>query len=647
MEAVNVLGEAGASLGSLRRYLLTEPRRLAVVRASPGAHWYVVGTVCVGAFMGQLDVSIVTLALPRLGRELHASVGAVEWVALTYLLVLVATVATVGRFADAVGRKLLYVYGFGVFTVGSVLCGLAPTLAVLIAARALQAVGAAMLQANSVALITEAMPPRLLGRGLGVQGTAQALGLALGPVVGGALLALGGWRLIFLVNLPAGAIGLILGWFVLPRSQSRRALNQSDRLGPLLLAIAAVGPLLYLSLAGHEGYGDQPLLAALAVGVAAAVGFARHERRTPEPLIDLSIFRRRSLSVGLSSGLVSYLVLFGALFVIPYYLSAQHLGAALIGLELAVLPVAIGIAAPIAGRLLDHTGARPLTAGGLLLTSCGLFEMALQHGTGGLLVGLALTGLGLGAFTPANNATIMSAAPRGHAGVVSGVLNMTRGIGTAVGIALTSALYIAASESSATGALPAAAAHGLAVSLATLGCIALGFGLLLLRGRDTTDSEQCEHRQPHSWGPRPLARPVRPDRNRHPSLRSSRRPQSRQRPCDHRLSASRATRPISERDGPSTHLLAHAWQRTALMPLAVSALAGIHAATAEPRWDTGDLLVGLYFALLSLLLWAFSTWLTRNRLALSPNGMRVISVALGIGVGTVLVLIDIATSGRV
>ena len=367
METVNVLGEAGASLDSLRRYLLTEPRRLAVVRASPRAHWYALGTVCVGAFMGQLDASIVTLALPRLGRELHASVGAVEWVALTYLLVLVATVATVGRFADAVGRKLLYVYGFGVFTVGSVLCGLAPTLAVLIAARALQAVGAAMLQANSVALITEAMPPRLLARGLGVQGTAQALGLALGPVVGGALLALGGWRLIFLVNLPAGAIGLILGWFVLPRSRSRRALVQSDCLGPVLLAIAAVGPLLYLSLAGHEGYGDPPLLAALAGGVAAAVGFARHERRAPEPLIDLSILRRRALSVGLSSGLVSYLVLFGALFVIPYYLSAQHLGAALIGLELAVLPMAIGIAAPIAGRLLDHTGARPLTAGGLLL----------------------------------------------------------------------------------------------------------------------------------------------------------------------------------------------------------------------------------------------------------------------------------------
>jgi Major Facilitator Superfamily len=152
-----------SSHGSLRRHLLTEPRRPHAVRKSPRAQWYVLATVCVGAFRGQLDASIVTLALPRLGHDLHAGVGAVEWVALSYLLVLVATVATVGRIADALGRKLLYVYGFGVFTAGSVLCGLAPTLAVLIAARVLQALGGAMLQANSVALITEAMPRPLLG----------------------------------------------------------------------------------------------------------------------------------------------------------------------------------------------------------------------------------------------------------------------------------------------------------------------------------------------------------------------------------------------------------------------------------------------------------------------------------------------------
>ena len=276
---------------SLRRHLLTEPRRPASIRDSPRAHWYVVGTVCIGAFMGQLDASIVTLALPSLGRDLHASLGGVEWVALAYLLVLVATVATVGRIADAVGRKLLYVYGFAVFTIGSALCGLAPTLAVLIAARVLQAVGAAMLQANSIALIAEAMPRPLLGRGVGMQGTAQALGLALGPAIGGVLLALGGWRLIFLVNLPAGAIGLALGWFLLPRSRSRRPAERADLLGAVLLALGAAGPLVYLSLANDLGYAEPLLLGALAAGVLATAAFVRRERRIDAPLIDLSILR--------------------------------------------------------------------------------------------------------------------------------------------------------------------------------------------------------------------------------------------------------------------------------------------------------------------------------------------------------------------
>ena len=474
--------------GSLRRRLLTEPRRPAGVRASKRAPWYVAGTVCIGAFMGQLDASIVTLALPRLGRDLHAGVGAVEWVALSYLLVLVATVATVGRISDAVGRKLLYVYGFGVFTVGSVLCGLAPTLLLLIAARVLQALGAAMLQANSVALIAEAMPRRLLGRAIGVQGTAQALALALGPTIGGALVSLGGWRLIFVVNLPAGLLGMALGWFLLPRSRSRRAIGSGDRLGAVLLAIAVAGPLAYLSLANREGYASPALLAALGTGVLAAIGFVNRERRAREPLIDLSMLRRPELSVGLVSGLVSYLVLFGTLFVVPYYLSARHVDPAIVGLQLCVLPVAIAVAAPVAGRLVGHGGDRLLTGGGLIVTGAGLTAVALGHGTAGLLGGLGLAGLGLGAFTPANNATIMSASPAGHTGVVGGVLNMTRGMGTALGVALAGAIYTAAaglSGATLTDAGAAGAAHGLTVTLVVLGLLALatGWGCCRVRRR--------------------------------------------------------------------------------------------------------------------------------------------------------------------
>ena len=477
-------GSYDASLARtrLRRRLLTEPRRPAWLRDSPRAHWYVVATVCIGAFMGQLDASIVTLALPHIERDLHSTVGAVEWVALSYLLVLVATVAIVGRIADAIGRKLLYVYGFGVFTAGSVACALAPTLALLIAARVLQALGAAMLQANSVALITEATPRPVLGRAIGVQGTAQAMGLALGPAVGGVLMALAGWRLIFLVNLPAGAIGLALGWFLLPRSRSRRPVEVPDRAGAGLLATAAAAPLVYLSLAGRAGYADPLLIAALAAGSIAGIAFVWHERRTPAPLIDLEIVRRPAISSGLSSGLVSYLVLFGTLFVVPYYLSAHNVHAAIIGLQLSVLPVAIAITAPVAGRLVSRVGDRLLMGISLIVAASGLIAIALWHDTAGLLSGLAIVGVGLGAFIPVNNATIMSHAPQGHAGVVSGVLNMTRGIGTALGVALGVALFTAGARN-ATGT--ASAGRGLALALAVLGAIALATALALILRRPT------------------------------------------------------------------------------------------------------------------------------------------------------------------
>ncbi len=466
------------------RSLLTEPRRPASIRLSRRAPWYVVGTVCIGAFMGQLDASIVTLALPRLASDLHAPTAAVEWVALVYLVVLVATVAVVGRIADAVGRKLLYAYGFAVFTAGSVVCGVAPTLAVLIVARALQAVGAAMLQANSVALIAEAMPRPLLGKSIGVQGAAQALGLALGPAIGGVLLALGGWRLIFLVNLPVGATGLALGWFLLPRSRSRRAIAGADRLGAGLLAAAAAGPLIYISLANRLGYSNPGLLVTLAAGVLAGVGFVRREQRVHEPLIDLSVFRRRALSNGLSAGLVSYLVLFGTLFVVPYYLlSARGASAALVGLQLSAMPIAIAIAAPIAGRLVNGVSHRLLTGGGLCVAAGGLFEIVVQHSTLGLTAGLAIAGVGLGTFTPPNNAGIMSASPTGHTGTVGGVLNMTRGLGTALGVALSTALYTAAAGTGAGDG-----ARGLTVTLLALSLLAAATGIVQLASTSRAQS---------------------------------------------------------------------------------------------------------------------------------------------------------------
>jgi len=464
------------------RRVFVEPARPAAVARYPGAHWLVLATVCMGAFIGQLDASIVTLAFPTLQHVFDASVSAVTWVGLSYLLVLVTTVTAIGRFADMVGRKLLYTYGFLVFVVGSALCGLAPSLGALDAFRALQAVGAAMLQANSVAIIYLAMPRGSLGRGIGIQGAAQAMGLALGPAVGGFLLAAGGWRLIFLVNVPVGLVGMVAAWIFIPRSRNLQPRVRFDWVGFGLFVPAVLALLGALSFGNRIGWTSPLIVGLLAAAVGLGIAFTAWELRCASPMVDMSLFRRIPFSAGISSGLLSYLVMFGVLFSVPFFLErSQHLSTSQVGLELTVMPLAIGITAPFAGRLADRFGSRPLTVAGMALTACVLAAMAYGWDASGVLIGeLVLVGIGLGLFTPSNNASIMAAAPREQSGLAGGILNMTRGLGTAFGLAITAAVYEVASGA---GVSAADAAAGFRASAAVLACVAVvATGLAGLRG---------------------------------------------------------------------------------------------------------------------------------------------------------------------
>jgi EmrB/QacA subfamily drug resistance transporter len=417
---------------------LVEPARPERVRRSPHGPWLVVATVCVGAFMGQLDASIVTLALPAIQRDFHAALGGVEWVSLSYLLALVVLVVPVGRVADMLGRKLLYVYGFAVFTAGSVACGVAPTLSLLIAFRVVQALGAALLQANSVALIATAVPAERLGRAIGLQGAAQAIGLAVGPAVGGALVSAGGWRWVFLVNAPIGVVGVVSGLTLLPRTRSFRPRTPFDWAGLSLFAVAVGATLFVLSYLRQEQRHPSVTIGLAVVAVLAAVAVVVRERRARHPMLAPSLFADPRFATGLLAGLLSYLVMFGALFATPFLLSARGTSFATAGLVLTALPAGIALAAPVGGRVADRRGARLPTALGMAVTAAALvgLAVALPHAVVLALL-LAAVGLGLGAFTPANNAAIMSAAPAADAGVAGGLLNMTRGVGTSLGVAVT------------------------------------------------------------------------------------------------------------------------------------------------------------------------------------------------------------------
>ncbi|WP_445025246.1 MFS transporter [Streptomyces sp. SAS_270] len=229
--------------------LVQERARPEAIRSWPNAWWLAVGAVCFGAFMGQLDASVVTLTYGSLHAEFHASLAAVEWVSLAYLLTLVALLVPAGRLADAYGRKLLYLYGFAVFTLASAACGLAPSLAALVVFRVVQAAGAALMQANSVALVTTSAPRERMRSALGVQAAAQALGLALGPTVGGALVSTLGWRWVFGVNVPVGLIALVGGHYLLPRTRARTKVARFDWAGLVLLLVATMSALLGVSAA--------------------------------------------------------------------------------------------------------------------------------------------------------------------------------------------------------------------------------------------------------------------------------------------------------------------------------------------------------------------------------------------------------------
>jgi len=409
------------------RWFVAESPRPRRVATWAGAPWLVIATVCFGAFMGQFDASIVTLAFPSLATHFAVPPAAVEWVSLSYLLALVALLAAVGGLADVLGRKLVYIYGFAVFTGASVACALAPDLTALVVFRVVQGVGAAMLQANSVALVVTSVPRERMRTALGVQAAAQALGLALGPTVGGLLVGTLGWQAVFAINVPIGVVAMVAGHYLLPRTVEKSERTRFDLPGTALLAATTTAALLALS--GVSGLAV-PVLPLLAAAVVAAVLLWWWERRVDAPLLDFGLLRAAPISRGLLGALCGYLVLFGPLVAVPFASTGSALST---GLTLTALPAGFAVAATLGPRLLPRALATARV--GAWLAAAGALVPVVAPGE--LVPALALLGFGLGVFTPANNAAVMAALPAGKAGLGGGLVNTTRGLGTALGIAIT------------------------------------------------------------------------------------------------------------------------------------------------------------------------------------------------------------------
>ena len=448
--------------------LLREPARPAVVCEHRMAPWLAVATVCFGAFMGQLDASVVTLAFPALQRQFGVGLAGVQWVSLAYLLALVALLVPVGRWSDRYGRKLAYLYGFVLFTAASAACGLAPSLSVLIVVRVVQAAGAAMLQANSVALVATSAPGGRRRAALGMQAGAQALGLALGPLAGGLLVASAGWRSIFFINVPVGVAAVVAGWFLLPRTRYRAVCQGTDPLGLVLLAATATGTLVAVSAVSGLGLPLPGFAGCAALAVVAGAGLVWWERRATAPLVDVAMLAASGIWPLLAGALCAYLVLFGPLVLIPQVLTAHGGSVVRAGLLLTALPAGFGLAAVAAEPILPARwpDRRRCLAGGMVASGCAA-ALAIPAPAMVIVIWLGLLGVGLGIYIPANNTAIMTAFPPGQAAAGGGMVNMARGLGTALGVAVvTLALHAGARLGHAPAGPPAAMAVLAACALA-------------------------------------------------------------------------------------------------------------------------------------------------------------------------------------
>jgi MFS family permease len=395
--------------------------------------------------LSSLGTSIANVALPELEDAFGASFGEVQWVVLAYLLAVTTLVVGAGRLGDLAGRRRLLLAGIATFTGGSALCSLAPALWLLIAARALQGLGAAAMMALTLAFVAGAVPAARTGAAMGLLGSASAIGTALGPSLGGVLIAGLGWRAIFLVNVPLGLLALVLVLRHLPADPAGPGTPRArfDVAGSLLLALALGAYALAMTI--EDGRLGPLGLALLLAAVAAGGLLVLAERRAAAPLIGGSMLREPALASGLATSAIVSTVMMATLVVGPFHLArALGLGPALVGLVMSAGPAVVALSGVPAGRIADRLGARRVTLAGLTCMASGALLLAVvpvRAGVAGFLGPIVVMTLGYALVQTANNAAVMAGAREDRRGLTSGLLNLSRNLGLVSGAAAMGAVF--------------------------------------------------------------------------------------------------------------------------------------------------------------------------------------------------------------
>lgn len=440
------------------------------VKGSPSVRW-ALASLSLSMLLSSLGTSIANVGLPTLAQAFNASFQQVQWIVLAYLLAITTLIVSVGRLGDLIGRRRLLLAGIVLFTLASSLCGVAPTLWLLIAARAAQGLGAAIMMALTMAFVSEIVPKAKTGSAMGLLATMSAMGTSLGPSLGGVLIVGLSWRAIFLVNVPLGLLAFFLAHRFLPIDRRRPKTDGAsfDKVGTLLLALTLAAYALAMTM-GRGSFG--PLNLALLSATVFGVGlFVLAESKAASPLIRLGMFRDLGLSASLAMSALVSTVMMATLVVGPFYLSrALGLDAAMVGLVLSVGPLAAALTGVPAGRMADRFGAQRMTFVGLVAMAAGSFVLSMLPATLGIpgyIAPMIVTTVGYALFMTANNTAVMTDVRPDQRGVISGLLSLSRNLGLITGASAMGAVFaLASATTDITTARPEAVASGMRITFA-------------------------------------------------------------------------------------------------------------------------------------------------------------------------------------
>lgn len=409
--------------------------------------------VSIGVFMSTLDSSIISVSLPTLTDYFNTDIPTIEWVILAYLLAITTLLLTFGRLSDMYGRKSIFSSGILIFTIGSALCSISGTVGQLIAFRAVQGIGAAMIMANGPAIITDVFPFTERGKALGLMGTVVSVGLMTGPALGGFLIDLAGWQSIFYINIPIGIFGTAYAIKILDSDsnhagkqfQKSKVAQKFDIKGAVFMFISITSLLLAITRGQELGWYSPVIIGLCILFVVFLLWFLVVEHKSDQPLVELSLFKNRPFSASNISSFLSFVAMFAVTLLMPYYMenilgyTPKHVGVALIA-----VPLIMALVAPVSGWMADRSNSYTLSSFGMVLTCIALYLLANlgpDSSFSDIVLRLSIVGLGMGLFHSPNNSIVMGSVPKNRLGIAGGLLAMMRNLGMVAGIAIAGAIF--------------------------------------------------------------------------------------------------------------------------------------------------------------------------------------------------------------